>query len=71
MRRFAIFVTVLVILVAVGSRPRTVSSQSRSLCVCMASRASLIMRSITRTAATRTKRAPSQPHLVKAAFAAE
>ena len=30
MRRFAIFITVLFLLVVVGSRPRTVSSQRRS-----------------------------------------
>lgn len=71
MRRFTIFATVLLLLVVVGSRPRTVRSQERSLCACMASRAALIMKSITTTPATTTAQAPSQPPLTERASAAE
>ncbi len=71
MRRFAIFITVLFLLVVVGSRPRAVSSQSRSLCVCMASKAALLMKSITTTSASTTTQAPSQPQVAETASAAE
>jgi len=50
MRRFAIFATVLAILVVIGSQPRSVAAGSKkSFCVCVASRAQLILRSITKT----------------------
>lgn len=52
MRRFAIFASVLLVLVIVGSRPRAEGSDKRSICVCMASRAALLMKSITTTANT-------------------
>jgi hypothetical protein len=71
MRRFAIFATVLLLLVIVGSRPGTAHSQRRSLCVCMASKAALLMRSITTTPATTTAQAPSQPPATETASAAE
>lgn len=72
MRRFAIFVTVLLVLVVIaGSQPRAVVSQSESICVCMASKAALMMKSI-KTMAGKTKtQAPSQPHLVETASAAK
>lgn len=70
MRRFAIFATVLLALIVVGSRPRVVGSQRSSMCVCMASKAALIMKSIT-TTATATTRSSSQSHLADTAFAAE
>ncbi len=71
MRRFAIFATVLFLLVVVGSRPRAVSSQTRSLCVCMASKAELLMKSITTTSAKATTQAPALPPVAETASAAE
>jgi len=70
MRRFAIFATVLLVLVIVGSRPGTASSQKSSFCVCMASKAELLMKSITTTTATTNTQAPSQPQLAETASAA-
>ena len=67
MRRFAIFATVLLLLVVVGSRPRAVSGQSRSICVCMASKAELLMKSVTTTSAKATTQAPSQPQVAETA----
>ena len=71
MRRFTIFATVLFLLVVVGSRPRAASSQSRSLCVCMASKAELLMKSITTTSAKATTQAPSQPQVAEMASTAQ
>ena len=71
MRRFAIFATVLLLLVVVGSQPRAVGSQRHSFCACMASRAALIMKSIGGTAPTTTAQAHSQAHGADAATSAE
>jgi hypothetical protein len=69
MRRFAIFATVLFVLVVIGSQPGTASSQNHSFCACMASRAALLMRSIKSTPTTTTAQAPSQPQLSETASA--
>jgi hypothetical protein len=71
MRRFAIFATVLLVLVVVGSRPRAVGSERKSICACMVSKAELLMRSITTTSATTTAQTPSQPQVTETASAAE
>jgi hypothetical protein len=71
MRRFAIFATVLLVLVVVGSRPRANASQKHSFCVCMASRAALLMRSITGAPGTTTAQARPQPSVAETASAAE
>ncbi len=71
MRRFAIFVTVLLVLVIIGSQPRAVGSQSESICVCMASKAALIMKSIKTMARTTTTQAQCRPHLAQTASAAK
>ncbi len=71
MRRFAIFATVLFVLVVIGSRPRAVSAHSRSLCVCMASKAALLMRSISTVSDTTTAQAKPQAPVVETASAAE
>ncbi len=77
MRRFAIFVTVLAVVVAVGSQPwpgnsqpRSVS-QKRSVCVCMASKAALLMKSISAEAVSMTKQSPPPAPPVDRALAAE
>jgi hypothetical protein len=62
MRRFAVFATVLLVLVVIGSQPSAAGSQRHSFCACMASRAALIMKSITTTEPTTTAQAPAQPH---------
>jgi hypothetical protein len=46
MRRFAIFAAVLIVIVAVGSRPSHRVSAKGSFCVCVASRAGLMLRSM-------------------------
>jgi hypothetical protein len=45
MRRFALFVAALIIIVAIGSQPRHGSSQDKSVCVCIPARAGLILKS--------------------------
>lgn len=72
MRRFAIFVTFLVVLVIIaGSQPRAVASKGESVCVCMASKAALIMKSMTGMSTTQTTQAKSRAHLVETASAAK
>ena len=70
MRRFAIFATVLFVLVVVGSQPGTASSQSHSFCACMVSKAQLLMKSIRSTPSTTTAQAPSQAQPSETASAA-
>jgi len=63
MRRFAVFATVLLVVAVIGSQPWNGSRSKRSsnsMCVCVASRASLIMRSMTGTLAMTKTQAPSQ-----------
>ena len=71
MLRFAIFVTVLMVLIVVGSQPRAASAKKQSVCVCVASKAALIMKSISTMTATSKTQAPSQPHLTETASAAQ
>jgi hypothetical protein len=72
MRRFAIFVTVLLALVIIaGSQPRAVASKGESVCVCMASKAALIMKSVKTMTGMKTTQAPSRAHLVETASAAK
>jgi hypothetical protein len=71
MRRFAIFATFLVVLVVIAdSQPRAAASQSESVCVCMASKAALMMKSIKTMAATGHAKS-SQPHLAQTASTAK
>jgi len=46
MRRFAIFAVALATLVVIGSQPWGASAPKKSMCVCVASRAGLILRSM-------------------------
>lgn len=72
LRRFAIFATVLLILVVIaGSQPQAVASKGESVCVCMASKAALMMKSVTAMAGKTKTHAPSQQHLVETASAAK
>ena len=72
LRRFAIFVTVLLVLMIIGySQPQAVASKSESVCVCMASKAALIMKSMTGMRTTQTTQAKSRAHLVETASAAK
>jgi hypothetical protein len=54
MRRFAIFAAALFLLVAVSAQPWGANAQKRSICVCLPSRAGLLLKSMTMSAATRT-----------------
>jgi len=63
MRRFAVFAAVLFVVVVIGSQPWNGGRSKRSVnsvCVCVASRASLIMRSMTGTLAMTKTQAHSQ-----------
>ena len=44
MRRFALFVAALIIIVAIGSQPRH-GDRNKSICVCIPARAGLILKS--------------------------
>jgi hypothetical protein len=56
MRRFALFVTALIIIVAIGSQTRHGGVQKKSICVCIPARAGLILKSaIARTQALSTE----------------
>jgi len=46
MRRFAIFAAVLIVIVAVGSRPAHRGSAKGSFCVCVPSRVGLMLKSM-------------------------
>ena len=46
MRRFAIFAAVLIVIVAVGSRPAHRGSTKGSFCVCVPSRVGLMLKSM-------------------------
>jgi hypothetical protein len=55
MRRFALLVAALIILVAIGSQPRRGWGLNKSICVCIPTRAGLILKSaIARTQARST-----------------
>jgi hypothetical protein len=45
MSRFALFVTALIIIVAIGSQPRRDGGSNKSMCVCIPTRAKLILKS--------------------------
>jgi hypothetical protein len=56
MRRFALFVAALIIIVAIGSQPRHGGGPNKSMCVCIPTRAGLILKSaIARTQARSTQ----------------
>ena len=54
MRRFAVFATVLLVVVIAGSQPWKANSSKESWCVCLPSRAGLMLKSFTNRAATST-----------------
>jgi hypothetical protein len=55
MRRFALFVVALIVIVAIGSQPRHGGGQHKSMCVCVPARVGLILKSaIARTQAQST-----------------
>jgi hypothetical protein len=45
MRRFAIFVAIFLVIVAIGSQPRRAGATDNSICVCIPSRAGLLLKS--------------------------
>jgi hypothetical protein len=71
LRRFAIFATFLLVLVVIAeSQPRAAGSQRESMCVCMASKAALMMKSI-KTMAVTAHAKSCQPHLTQTASTAK
>jgi hypothetical protein len=54
MRRFALFSAALLLLVIIGSLPGKGSGLKKSVCVCLPSRAALMLRSMTNMAAIKT-----------------
>jgi hypothetical protein len=66
MRRFAIFVAVFLVIVAIGSQPRRGEAADKSICVCIPSRAGLILKSaIVRTQARSTALLTSTASLIQ------
>ena len=66
MRRFAIFTAVLFVVVVIGSQPWNGGRQKGSFCVCIPSRAGLILRSMTSMSAiTKTQASSSRRLAVK------
>jgi|HubBroStandDraft_6_1064221.scaffolds.fasta_scaffold1499243_1 hypothetical protein len=64
MRRFALFAATLLIVIVVGSLPwngRVSKSSTHSMCVCLPSRAGLILKSVTSSVAAFTKTQASKP----------
>jgi len=59
MQRFAIFVAVLLVIVAIGSRPSHRSSAKGSFCVCVPARAKLMLKSMMNRPAVTTVHAAS------------
>jgi hypothetical protein len=60
MRRFAIFAAVLLVVVVAGSQPWKANSSKASWCVCLPSRAGLLLKSMTNTATNTKTAAPSK-----------
>ena len=68
MRRFAIFATVLVLVVIVGSLPWNGRASAKdSWCVCLPSRAALMVRSLTSTASITKTATPAKQSSASAA----
>ncbi len=59
MRRFAIFAAVLIVIVAIGSRPSQRGSGKGSFCVCLPSRAGLMLKSMVNRSTVTTVHAAS------------
>jgi hypothetical protein len=60
MRRFAIFSAALLVLIIIGSLPGKGATKVKSACVCLPSRAALLVRSITNVAAVTTTHTQAQ-----------
>ncbi|HTY83071.1 MAG TPA: hypothetical protein VMB19_02585 [Silvibacterium sp.] len=60
MRRFAVFSAALLILVVIGSLPWKSHALNRSMCVCLPTRASLILRSMTNVSVIKVKQVASK-----------
>lgn len=61
MRRFAFFSAALFILVAIGSQPSKGGGLKESVCVCLPTRAKLILRSMTSKSVIARTQLPAQP----------
>ena len=58
MRRLALFVTALIVIVAIGSRPAH-SGSTKDFCVCLPSRAGLMLKSMVNRSTVKTVQAAS------------
>jgi len=66
MRRLAIFAAVFLIIVAIGSTPRRGEAEAKSICVCIPSRAGLLLKSaIVKTQARTTALLTSTASLIQ------
>ncbi len=61
MRRFALFSAALLILVVIGSQPSKGGRLKESVCVCLPSRAKLILRSMTSGSVMAKTQVPAKP----------
>jgi hypothetical protein len=59
MRRFALFSAALLILVIIGLQPSKGGRSKKSMCVCLPSRAALILKSMTSVSAMTTTQVPA------------
>ncbi len=61
MRRFALFSVALLVLVIIGFQPsKGATAAKKSVCVCLPSRAALLLKSMTNVALTPAKQAPAK-----------
>jgi len=54
MRRFALFLAALLVLIVIGSVPWKAGALNKSMCVCVPTRAALLLRSMTTVSAVKT-----------------
>jgi hypothetical protein len=65
-RRLAIFAAIFLVIVAIGAQPRRVEASSQSICVCLPSRAGLLLKSaIVKTQARSTALLTSTASLIQ------
>jgi hypothetical protein len=61
MRRFALFSAALLILIVIGSQPSKAGGLKESVCVCLPTRAKLILRSMTGGSVMAKTQVPAKP----------
>jgi hypothetical protein len=71
MHRFAIFAAVLIVIVGIGSQPWPINESIKSMCVCVPTRAALILKSMTSKSATAKTQAQSSRQVAVSATVAQ